>query len=44
MRYLLLRLRASVVEADAVRDLVFILVTLAFFALCWAYVRACERL
>jgi hypothetical protein len=25
-------------------DLVFILVTLAFFAVCWLYVRGCERL
>jgi len=25
------------------RDLVLILVTLAFFGLCWLYVRGCER-
>ena len=25
-------------------DVVFVLVSLAFFALCWLYVRGCERL
>jgi hypothetical protein len=25
-------------------DIVFIVVTLAFFALCWLYIRGCERI
>jgi hypothetical protein len=25
-------------------DVIFVLVTLAFFALCWLFVRGCERL
>jgi hypothetical protein len=25
-------------------DIVFVLVTLAFFAICWAFVRGCERI
>jgi len=25
------------------KDLSFVAITLAFFALCWLYVRACER-
>jgi len=26
-----------------VKDLIFLVVTFLFFALCWLYVRACER-
>jgi hypothetical protein len=27
-----------------VADVIFVVVSLAFFALCWLYVRGCERL
>jgi len=32
------------VEDQSVLDLAFVLLTLAFFGVSWAYVRACERI
>jgi hypothetical protein len=34
----------TVAEAAVMRDLVFIASTVVFFAVSWAYARACERL
>jgi hypothetical protein len=32
------------VEVHTMADLVYVAVTLAFFAVAWAYARACDRL
>jgi hypothetical protein len=31
-------------EVDAMKDLLFVAITVAFFLLSWLYVKACERL
>jgi hypothetical protein len=46
-RYLVPRCRQdanlSRLEAPAMKDVVYVLLTLVFFLLSWLYVRACER-
>jgi hypothetical protein len=32
------------VRPPAMIDLVFVLATVAFFAVCWGYARACDRM
>ena len=34
----------SLCRSDAMLDLLFVVVTLGFFAVSWGYVRACKRL
>lgn len=44
MQLALALLQRTAEEATQMADLVFMAVTVAFFAIAWAYVRGCDRL